>query len=76
MVKITTQTDFASKEDMVYDLARSVAKAAYGYGFTSWQEFADSNNDDYIKSITDRMDGIRNELKEKVEITDIVILRV
>lgn len=71
IVKVTTDTDFAAKVDAFKDFCSKVAKMAYAANSSDWTEIVK-----LFPELEETRVSLAKELKEKITISDIAILRL
>lgn len=74
MVKIVIQTDFASKTDEIKAFVDDVAKYAYGYQYSAWENFIEASPKDEISNtLVNKLNNLIKEYKENIYIDTIIL---
>jgi translation elongation factor EF-Ts len=71
LVKITCDTDFAARTTEFYLFARSAAKFAYASSAKSWSDIVAT-----YPEMLEQLDKLRTVLGERVEVTDVVVMKI
>jgi translation elongation factor EF-Ts len=72
IVKVTTQTDFSTKNDKFIDFCKKAAKFACGYQTTNVELILS----DWPGGLQKEHLELQEELKEKIEIAEVHVMRI